>query len=474
MNTRNIVSISIAMGLVMIGLLVMQMLWIHNALSIKETAFSSDVQRVFTEVMLEVDELESFTNKNRLHKMMGKPLIPAGPVPRINNNKLAKKFVYNSDSITFELIYPSKFSIIPSFDNAIFDNPEYSYRVMDSIIKIELKRHNIYADFKFNIFNQKGSYFLYHDSKMNDSKYLEKAYAFPFVSNRNDQQFYMMIVFPKEKQYLLKEMGLMLFLSIIIILAVIYLFTYSITTIIRQSKLSDLKNDFVNNMTHEFKTPVSTISLACQALQDDDIRKTPELYDSYISIIRDENQRLAGMAEKILQTAIIDKGELILKNVWVNVHDVIRDTFKNNEILIQQRGGKLNLRLEAQYHVINADQIHLTNLVYNLLDNAIKYSLEKPEITISTKNDGDCLLISVQDNGIGISKANQKKIFDKLYRVPTGNVHNVKGFGLGLSYVKAVVDKHRGAISLESQMQKGTTFNIHLPIDFLKTSCKQS
>jgi two-component system phosphate regulon sensor histidine kinase PhoR len=281
-----------------------------------------------------------------------------------------------------------------------------------------------------------------------------------------------MVYFPKEKAYLLKEMGLMLFLSIVIILSVIYLFGYSITTIIRQSKLSDLKNDFVNNMTHEFKTPISTISLACQALNDDDIEKSPDLYESYISIIQDENQRLGGMAEKILQTAIIDKGELKLKNEWVNVHEVIHELVRSNEISIHQKGGQLILNLDAQYPVVNADRLHLTNLIYNLLDNANKYTFEKPQIKIRTSNDGDCMLITIEDNGIGISKANQKKIFDKLYRVPTGNVHNVKGFGLGLSYVKAVVEKHHGMISLESQLHKGTTFSVHLPIDYNKTTCK--
>lgn len=460
------------MGLVMIGLLVIQMLWVHNALSIKETAFSNDVQRVFTTVMQDVHHLEEISNKNRLRKMMGAPILPKGPNPIIKDSKLIKIFIYKSDTITYEERYPSQFSIIAAFDNPLFDNPEYAYSQIDSLVKEELHKNNIYANFKFNIFNQKGSYFLFDDPSINKDKYLEKAYAFPFISNVVDQQFYLMIVFPKEKAYLLKEMGLMLFMSIIIILSVIYLFTYSITTIIRQSKLSDLKNDFVNNMTHEFKTPISTISLACQALQDDDINKTPELYESYISIINDENQRLGGMAEKILQTAIIDKGELLLKNTWVNVHDVINELIRSNEMMLQQKGGELSLELDAQYFIINADQMHLTNLIYNLLDNANKYTLVKPKIVISTKNDGDCLMISVKDNGMGISKTNQKKIFDKLYRVPTGNVHNVKGFGLGLSYVKAVVDKHRGSVGLESQLQKGTTFYVRLPIDFLKTTCK--
>ncbi len=460
------------MGIVMAGLLVMQLLWVKSALSIKETAFSNDIQRTFTKVMKRVEVLETVAAKNRLHKMMGVPDIPEGPKPIIVDGKLEKYFNYDGNKIKFTMLFPSELSIIPAFDNPAFDNPEYCYEKIDSIILTELHHNNIYADFKFNIFDQKAGYFLFNDPNTKENKYLEKAYAFPFLSNRYEQQLYLMVYFPKEKSYLLKEMSLMLFLSIIIILSVIYLFSYSITTIIKQSKLSDLKNDFVNNMTHEFKTPISTISLACQALTDDDIQKSPELYDSYISIIQDENNRLGGMAEKILQTAIIDKGQLKLNSEWVNVHELIQELGKSNEMMIEQKGGKLSFNLDAQYFIINADRLHLTNLIYNLLDNANKYSLEKPIINISTKNDGDCILIAVKDNGMGISKANQKKIFDKLYRVPTGNVHNVKGFGLGLSYVKAVVEKHKGSVGLESQLHKGTTFFIRLPIDFLKTSCK--
>jgi len=255
------------------------------------------------------------------------------------------------------------------------------------------------------------------------------------------------------------------------VLSVIFLFWYSLTTIIRQAKLSDLKNDFINNMTHEFKTPISTISLACQALTDKDMIKTTELYDTYISIIAEENKRLGGMAEKILQTALIDKGQLKLNQEWVNVHEVIEDVVKNIEIQIAQKGGKLNIQLHAERFIIKADRLHLSNLIYNLLDNANKYTFDNPLIEVGTEKDGDCLKIYVKDNGIGISKANQKKIFDKLYRVPTGNVHNTKGFGLGLSYVKAIVDKHHGVISLESQLQKGTTFELRLPFDNERIHC---
>ncbi len=458
------------MSVVMVGLLVMQMLWVNNALKIKETAFSDDIQRTFTEVMVEVDKLEKESQSNKLLKIMGAPSIPPGPKAVIRSSQLTKKFVYKSDTIKYIMRFPSNMSIVPAFDNSLFDNPEYSYHKMDTIIEYLLHQHNIYAKYNFNIYFQSGSFFMYHNPKVKEGNYLEKAYAFPFISNTTGQELYMMVYFPKEKRYLLKEMGLMLFLSIIIILSVIYLFSYSISAIIKQTKLSEVKNDFVNNMTHEFKTPISTISLACQALLDKDIINTPELYDSYISIIDDENQRLAAMAEKILQTAILDKGELRLKKEWINIHDIIHELARSNKMHIHQKGGNLYLNLEAETYMVNADKLHLTNLLYNLLDNANKYTFESPKISISTKDDGDYLLIVVKDNGIGISRQNQKKIFNKLYRVPTGNVHNVKGFGLGLSYVKAIVQHHQGAIDIDSQLNKGTSFFIRIPIDSRNTN----
>ncbi len=472
MNTNNIIRISIAMGLVMVGLLVIQMLWVRNALSIKEEAFSFDIQRSFTQVMMHISQQEELAGRNRMLKIMGDPLIPAGPQAQISGDKVRKTFKYGDATLVFELILPSQFSILPAFDNPLFDNPAHSYAFIDSVIKLELSQRNIFTPYHFNIYDQRTSKFLFRDKRIDESHYLQKAYAFDLGHTHKGQKLFLMVYFPKEKAFLLKEMGLMLFLSIIIVLSVIYLFTYSLGTIIKQMKLSDLKNDFVNNMTHEFKTPISTISLACQALRDPDMEKSEDLYEAYIGIIQDENQRLGGMAEKILQSAIIDKGELKLKIEWVNVHEVVNELLKSNELLIHQKGGSLNINLEALHFIVNADRLHLTNLLYNLLDNAIKYTFEKPKIHISTQNDGNCLLIMVKDNGIGISKTNQKRIFEKLYRVPTGNIHNVKGFGLGLSYVKAVVDKHKGSVEIESQLNKGTTFFVRIPIDLNKNTCK--
>jgi two-component system phosphate regulon sensor histidine kinase PhoR len=256
----------------------------------------------------------------------------------------------------------------------------------------------------------------------------------------------------------------MLTLSGLLILVIIFSFYYTISTIFRQKKLSDVKNDFINNMTHEFKTPISTISLACEVLNDRSIAKTPERVDNYVKMIKDENSRLGLLVENILQTAILDKGEFRLKITPVDIHNVIEQAISNIQLAVSKKEGEILTHLDATQFTLQVDRVHMTNVIYNLIDNALKYSNEKPVITVSTKDTAAGIAISVQDNGIGISKENQKKIFEKLYRVPTGNVHNVKGFGLGLSYVKAIVEKHGGTVSVASELNKGSTFTIHLPM----------
>ena len=224
-----------------------------------------------------------------------------------------------------------------------------------------------------------------------------------------------------------------------------------------------MKNDFINNMTHEFKTPISTISLACEALSDKELRDSGEFLDSYLSMISEENNRLAGMAEKILQTAVIDKGQLKMNKEKIDLHEIITDVIKNLRIQVEIKDGEIKRRFKASKSVIEGDKVHVTNLVYNLIDNANKYSPKKPLIRILTENVSNGILMTIEDNGIGIGKNEQRKIFDKLYRVPTGNIHEVRGFGLGLSYVKAIVEEHHGKISLESEVNKGSKFKVFLP-----------
>jgi len=293
---------------------------------------------------------------------------------------------------------------------------------------------------------------------------VESGFVFSLFPNdvfRNPE--FLVIVFPDQKTYMRAQMKAMMGVSAILMLVIFGSFTYTIVTIVRQKKLSTMKNDFINNMTHELKTPISTISLACQALRDQDIQKSEPLYQSYINVINEENLRLGMMTEKVLQTALLENGKLRLVKSGFNLHEVIDDAIKKTNLQLKSRHGKISTQLKAEFSFVEADKVHLTNLIFNLLDNAIKYSPESPEITIITENSEQGIIVHVEDKGIGISKANQKKIFENLYRVPTGNIHNVKGFGLGLGYVKTIVELHGGHVSLQSELKRGSRFSVFIP-----------
>ena len=335
---------------------------------------------------------------------------------------------------------------------------------LDSIIKVELVEKGISANYIYGVMATKT---MPMDSvKLSDNE--KHLYASGYKVNLSPDNIfikpqYLCLFFPQQSKYLLSSMWFMLLVSVALMMVLIFSFYFTISTILKQKKLSEIKNDFISNMTHEFKTPISTISLACEVLNDKSIEKTEERTGKYVKMIRDENKRLSLLVENILQTAILDKGEFKLKIQSTDIHSLIEQTILNIKLQVENKDGEITTELNAEKHVINADRVHITNIIFNLIDNALKYSNEKPNIKITTRSDREGIFISVKDNGIGISKENQHRIFDTMYRVHTGNVHNVKGFGLGLSYVKAVVEKHGGSISVESELNKGSTFTVYLP-----------
>lgn len=353
-----------------------------------------------------------------------------------------------------------------------------NFRLLDSLIGAELKNKNIETDYEFGIYSAKSNLMVVEKTGRYHYQLMAKSYAYnlsPRDLLRNPE--FLCLYFPHEKTYLLTQMRGILFVSIFLILAIIGSFGFILITIFRQKRLSEMKNDFINNMTHEFKTPISTVSLACEALSDPDMPKTDSLYSSYIQIISEENKRLGTMAEKILQTAILEKGQLKLKIETVDVHEVIKEVSKKIKMQVEQKNGHIDVQLDAGLFLIEGDRMHLSNVFANLLDNANKYSPKKPEILVGTQSVGEGIKVYVEDKGMGISKLNQKKIFEKLYRVYTGNVHDVKGFGLGLSYVKFIIDKHGGTISVESEVGKGSRFTLllpyHIPAKYMKTLNKK-
>jgi len=465
MNKKNIIALSIGSLLVLTGLVVLQIYWIESAMKIQEANFKNGVYRSSSIIMKKIHELESNKKKAAMYKYFSEiDKDDAG-----ESDSIFESYYYQEQIIdgNFNVKFSNstankKFNEI--LNNPLFLNKKNAKKNLDSIVKKVLKEENIRTKYNFNVFNNNNNSFVFNQEPEILQSYKSTEFAFPFYSNNIFQQYYLTLNFPHEKRFVIKKMGFMLSLSIVLIISLISLFTFSIYTIVKQKKLSEMKNDFINNMTHEFKTPVSTVSLACQALSDADIEKTPDLYESYISIINQENIRLGNMAEKILKTAIIDKGQLKAKKQIIDIKQIINEAVHNFKFQVETRDGKLETKFDDRINEIKADKDLIGDLVINLVENANKYTPKNPHIVVSTELSGKFLLIKIKDNGIGISKANQQKIFEKLYRVPTGNVHDVKGFGLGLSYVKAIVEAHKGKIEVNSQLKKGSEFIVYLPI----------
>ncbi|HET6228067.1 MAG TPA: HAMP domain-containing sensor histidine kinase [Bacteroidia bacterium] len=345
-------------------------------------------------------------------------------------------------------------------------NPKIDTMLLDSIIRFELMQKGIYANFIFNVFPTKNLPDNFASLPSGQQSILTSPYKINLSpDNVFIQPQFLSVYFPRQNSYLLQSMWVLLGISILFMLALIFSFYYTISTIFKQKKLSEIKNDFISNMTHEFKTPISTISLACEVLGDKSVEKSEERVSNYVKMIKDENKRLSLLVENILQTAILDKGQFKLKIQAIDIHTLIEQTITNIKLQVENKEGEISVQLNAENSIVNADRVHVTNIIFNLIDNALKYTYEKPHILISTRNAIGGILISVKDNGIGISKENQRRIFDTMYRVPTGNIHNVKGFGLGLSYVKAVVEKHGGSISVESELEKGSEFTVYIPFN---------
>lgn len=275
----------------------------------------------------------------------------------------------------------------------------------------------------------------------------------------------LVIDFPEEEKYLLKKIWVTMISSGILVSLILFCFGYAVHTIVRQKKLSEMKNDFINNMTHELKTPIATISLATEALSDKDISETPGLRARYLKAIGDENHRLGDQVEKVLQMAALDRNDLNLKFEKVDLKPLLAEVEEKSLLQVENRNGQLKLNIEGDELPVWGDKSHLTNVFLNLVDNAIKYSPEDLFISIRAHQHGDSIWVSIQDHGIGMTKESIRNIFQKFYRVSTGNIHNVKGFGLGLAYVKSIIDAHQGSISVESELGKGSKFVVSLPLN---------
>jgi signal transduction histidine kinase len=341
-------------------------------------------------------------------------------------------------------------------------NERISQEQLDSIIHRELVRKGIDARYEYRVTNEKDST-IYSSPrfKANFRGLVLRDKLFPndFFARR----YFLTLYFPNQKTYLLGSLGPMTFGTLLLTLLIISIFTITLYIIFKQKRISEIRNDFVSNMTHELKTPISTISLAAQMLNDKSIPHERKNLDYLGSVIADESKRLGLQVEKVLQMAIFEKAKLRLKVKEVDIHEVIKKVTNNFALQLNSQDGVIIHEFNAKSPIIRADEVHITNVINNLLDNATKYRNGNPIINIITKDVSNGIVVAVKDNGIGISRDNLKKIFDQFYRVPSGNIHNVKGFGLGLSYVKKIVEAHGGKIWVESKLGEGSTFSFYMP-----------
>lgn len=473
MNKQLITGIIVVMTIALIGLMGIQVYWIGDAIKVKEATFVRDVNQAITQVVVRLEREEMQRQFQRQLQLVNRRADIISSYDSVSANlqrelqapmTLAEYQAFLRKTVIAQEMIED---MILGYRQESQDKQELKPLRIDSLIRSELSRHGINTTYEFGVYSPARNAMLVQKTGRYPQQLLSEGFAFelyPTMGGRQ-QSDQLLMYFPNEKQFLMRQLWDLLGISGFLILVIILGFSATIFTIIRQKKLSEMKSDFVNNMTHEFKTPIATIGLACEALRDKDVAKSETLYSTYISMINEENKRLGTMAEQILRSAVMDKGELLLHKEACDMHELIAEAAVTKKLQADQKAGKLSVELDAQESMVEGDKVHLKNVVLNLLDNAIKYSENTPEIVIRTRNIPHALEISVQDNGPGISKANQKRIFEKLYRIPTGNVHNVKGFGLGLSYVKSIVEQHGGTINLNSEIKKGSTFYIRFPLN---------
>ena len=423
MNRKTIRTIIFLAIFSLIGIIATQMFWVKNAYNIQEERFNDRVHVALTSVT---------------HELLN-----------IHNDKS-------------ELINPVK-QVASNYYTVMINDTVNPY-LLETLLRNEFVKRNINIDFEYVIYDCFTDSIVFGDyislGKNEKDNLQSKSYNMKWDKDGH----YFGIFFPSKETYILSKMGIWIFSSSIILLIIIF-FAYTINVILKQKRLSEIKNDFINNITHEFKTPISTISLSADVLLKSNIIDEPLRLANYANIIKEENNRLKNQVDKVLQLATLDKDKLKLEDENIDLHQLIITSIKSFGLIVRQKEGEITCNLNAKNHSFFGDKIHITNTLHNLIDNAIKYSASKPKVVIETHDHNGFIEISVKDNGIGIPKESQNQIFDKFYRTPTGNVHDIKGFGLGLNYVKTIVEAYSGSVKLISKENEGSTFVVKLPLN---------
>ena len=456
----------------MLGIAAIQMLYINWQFKLDDQKFDDKVFEALAIVKTELEDdaetinLELFKKSNsKLFDKEGKEAIKSY-LKRPNEGWSAGLRNYELSSIPYLLKPEAKLEAI-------------DLKKLDGYIRQAFDSKGLILDYDYGVYSMKladfssvNGHFIanvgigassHQETDLNRILH-NTAYSIPLFENGETEVGALKVNFPSKRSFILSSIWLPLLGSLLFTGLIAFCFIYTVMVVFRQKQVSEMKTDFINNMTHEFKTPIATISLASDSILSPSIINNEDKIKRFLGIIKQENTRMLNQVEKVLQMARIDKREFELNLTKVNVHDTITKAVENSRLKVEVKDGTIETKLSAGIAEIDADQNHLSNVINNLLDNAVKYSTETPHIVVTTRNVNDSIEIAVQDNGIGMTKESQKYIFNKFYRVHTGNRHDVKGFGLGLSYVKALAEAHRGEVSVKSELGKGSTFILKIPI----------
>ncbi len=524
MSKKVFVFLIVVMSIAVIGIIAVQIFWINNAIEIRNKQFLTNTQSALLDASKSVEDREFrkyykkiypiFSEFKKLEKRnirefvfqkydtVNQELLTykrsilqdnfSSPLKIFNsdsaNNKINfKSYFYKKEKELTSLKYPNgkdikinktsiseksigKLSILDKMEiEDMYKEVALRYPIYKRVsntelqfkIQNELRSRNINTPFEFAVYDGE----LPTKIGTPNFKLSNATSNVPIFDVDNGISKYKLYVnFPKKQDYIMSNIKKQLILATTFILLIIFGFAGAISQMLKQKKISEIKTDFINNMTHEFKTPIATINLALDAIKNPKIINNKESVLKYVKMIRQENKRMHSQVENVLQISKLEKNQLEISKDIVDIHDIIDDAITHVSLIMGDKGGEINTHLEAIQTEISASELHLTNVIVNILDNAMKYTEAIPKIDIFTENAGNFVLIKIKDNGIGMSKIVQKNIFDKFYREQKGNVHDVKGHGLGLSYVKKIVENHHGTIYVESEKGKGSTFFIKLPI----------
>ena len=494
MKKKTIWTIAIIMGFSFLALLFLQLSYIQEMVNMKKEQFDESVNRALYQASrnLELNETLRYLEKNvneaerKANKDKNKRTAVYSTFELKTNathpGNMPKAMILRSDKNSLTETQKSLQEIVKNryvYQKALLDEVVYSilysasdkplkerinFKQLDQDLKAEMMNNGINIPYHFTVTTQDGRE-VYRCPDYTDEG---EEYSYSQVLFRNDPQSKMGVVrvhFPDMNSYIFSSVRFMI-PSVIFTLVLLITFIFTIVVIFRQKRYTEIKNDFINNMTHELKTPIASISLAAQMLNDTTVSKSEQMQKHLGNVINDESKRLRFLVEKVLQMSMFDRKKAVFKKKELDLNEIVENAAHSFALRVEHTGGKIYVDIEAIDSTLYVDEVHFQNVIFNLMDNAVKY--RKPDeplfVTMKTWNDEHHLYLSINDTGLGMKKENLKKIFDKFYRVHTGNVHDVKGFGLGLAYVRKIVELHGGEIKVDSELGKGTTFTIKLPV----------